>query len=283
MSAVIPLWREQVRAFRHTLRVLHNWESKHWLLVAMAFDYTAYLDASGTDKGQRSIAFAGALSTGREWLKFTHEWSAVLQRFRLPYFHMTEFVNSKGIFAGWSDDQRGSLLATLAPIISRRTMFAFGGALNSADYEAAVRNTGAEHPAGAAGFCLMACLEQIGRRFENSILPTSERIRVVFDWDDIGRRELQEAIVRSWDTALEKLGLMSRLGPPSFEQKTAALPLQAADVFAHQAFQHQRDDAASTGKVRYTMRYLLDHIDNDFRSLNREMIERILARSKAKS
>jgi hypothetical protein len=76
-------------------------------LFAMISSYSLYCDAAG-GKDHGFIVVAGYLSTYEKWLAFNREWNILLGTVDLPYFHMKEFAQSRGPFADWKDDERGS-------------------------------------------------------------------------------------------------------------------------------------------------------------------------------
>src|ERR1700722_12970222 len=95
-----------------------------------------YFDESGTHAGSRAVSVAGYLSTADRWLDFEKEWKQALNEYGLcpGYFHMTDFVARKGIYADWTDDERRDRLANLIDITNRHTLASVGFALPLRDY-----------------------------------------------------------------------------------------------------------------------------------------------------
>jgi hypothetical protein len=62
---------------------------------------TAYFDDTGSHAGSVVQGFLGFVSTLDQWIRFEHDWKAVLSQsqFDLDYFHMKEFRSGKGKFA----------------------------------------------------------------------------------------------------------------------------------------------------------------------------------------
>lgn len=61
-----------------------------------------------------------------KWASFLGGWRTVLAEYRVPYFHMKEFSQSKGPFAGWkgNETKRAKFLASLVEVI--RTTVDYG-------------------------------------------------------------------------------------------------------------------------------------------------------------
>jgi len=75
--------------------------------------FVAY-DASGSENDHDgTLVVVGLVAAERKWNRFEQEWQAVLDRFEVPYFHMTELnhrASGTGAYAKWKDDDQGLLL-----------------------------------------------------------------------------------------------------------------------------------------------------------------------------
>jgi hypothetical protein len=211
-------------------------------LSAIVVDYTAYLDASGTDAGQKVVGFSGFLSTARQWAKFSKRWVQALKGPpALEYFHMTEFLYRKGkVGAGWwTDEQRLKLIEKLVEAIWNYPMLAFGCTVSISDYEA-VFSVSERAPYGSPDvFCLPWCFKAVVDWLPKT-LSAEERVGFIFDQDDCSRM-LHAASTFHFVKSLPGMG---RLGAIQFADKRLHCPLQAADLLAHQEFQ-----AMKSGKV----------------------------------
>lgn len=67
--------------------------------------YTCYYDASGSEKDTRTLTACGVIASEKHWRTTEVAWKRVLGRFGVPYFHAQDFVQSKGPFAAWAQNQ----------------------------------------------------------------------------------------------------------------------------------------------------------------------------------
>ncbi len=236
-------WRSALHETIRVLRVAHGFaEGAKWTTY-MALDYTAYLDDSGTTKGLPSVAYAGYLSTARQWARFSKEWMNVCRTHGLSDpadFHASTFLNGKKVFGDWCADRRQALLDDLVRVIHRRTFLAFGCTVNVKDYEKAARANGFEIKGGAIGFCLFECANIVRDHMLSRRTVDLEEVAFVLDHEQ--RREKNERfrILGSWATAADALGVYPGVRSFTLGNRRKDIPLQAADLLAHQAFQHKR-------------------------------------------
>ena len=91
----------------------------------MFTSYTGYFDTRRHPDDQTVITAAGFVSTVKKWDRFDGEWNDILTNYGVPYFRMTEFVNSQGAFAqGWKGqtDTRRNFINELANKSFRTTL-----------------------------------------------------------------------------------------------------------------------------------------------------------------
>lgn len=86
--------------------------------------FTTYLDASRDDGGSGVHMLAGFISDPDKWAVFDTEWQGVLNYFKIPSFHMTDFESGYGVFREWErdDPRRVPLLRALLAVIDRNTV-----------------------------------------------------------------------------------------------------------------------------------------------------------------
>jgi hypothetical protein len=99
---------------------------------------TGYFDDSRTDG--LLLTLAGYVGGERHWEVFQEQWSAVLDRFEVPYFHMKEFGDPDGPYKKWlpaKDHQKeiASFFAALARAIGRSQLKGFGSVVRLKDLE----------------------------------------------------------------------------------------------------------------------------------------------------
>src|SRR3954466_11795718 len=80
----------------------------------------AYFDESGTHAASSVLCVAGYAFQKREARMMAREWSAVLRRYGVPFFHMADCAHGNDHFASLARQQRIDLAKSLIDIIKRR-------------------------------------------------------------------------------------------------------------------------------------------------------------------
>ena len=88
--------------------------------VIVFADETGTHDPTGKKPGSEMVGIAGYVGWADDWAKFCDEWKAVLDKFQIPFFHMSDFANlkhgpkdPKWPYRHLSSEQRDSLLFEL--------------------------------------------------------------------------------------------------------------------------------------------------------------------------
>jgi hypothetical protein len=69
-------------------------------------DYVAYFDTSGSETDTDSmLVTVGAISTVKKWERFDKRWLALMKKYGVRSFRLSDFENSSGDFAGWKGDE----------------------------------------------------------------------------------------------------------------------------------------------------------------------------------
>jgi hypothetical protein len=91
-----------------------------------------YLDESGEhdrrDGHLRRLALGGGIAPFASWEALSLEWSATLESFEIPMFHMADFEARAKPFFGWEGSRRRALLAQLLDIAIRHIPIFWGTA-----------------------------------------------------------------------------------------------------------------------------------------------------------
>lgn len=99
---------------------------------------TACFDAAGKteDKNTSVVLVAGFSSISRVWAEFEEKWSAVLDDFKLPYFHAGDFANFKTPFESFRDDEssRKVLVSRLLDVMRECGLRKFGSVVRRKDF-----------------------------------------------------------------------------------------------------------------------------------------------------
>ena len=81
-----------------------------------------YLDESGTHAESPVIVVAGVAATRPHWETFSLQWKALLDAWNIEFFHMADFENRQGLYAGWCDAQRHERLNALLTLIAKHVI-----------------------------------------------------------------------------------------------------------------------------------------------------------------
>jgi hypothetical protein len=90
---------------------------------------TAFFDESGHSASTRVVAIGGAISTPKRWGNLREKWTATLSKFNVKIFHMTDFENRQGEFAGWDEERKRALLGELFEAIKETPLILIGAAV----------------------------------------------------------------------------------------------------------------------------------------------------------
>ncbi len=154
--------------------------------------FTAYFDASGKPDRGGVLSIAGYVSDYRKWARFRIEWARILAGESVSSFHMTDFVSSRGEFAGWrgQTDRRRTFIEDLLVCAKRYTNKAFGGAVVLSDFDSVNRRYQLEEHAGQPyPLCAHYCVRLVRAwQAKNSI----KNVEFVFEQGDEPRGKLIE-------------------------------------------------------------------------------------------
>jgi len=239
-------------------------------------DFQVHLDDGGSIEDQPVIVFAGFRSTAREWAKFTKEWTMALAGPpRAEHLHMADLLAGKDIYEGWSEPDKAGLIERAVSVICRRTQFAVARAIYRDDYEAAVHEAGINLEQGPVLLCLMECVQAFLGHLPKG-LNQQERVAFVIDRGPKRSQNFQKRVMEAWSDFERFRPVDPRLGTVTFGNKQEILPLQAADLIAHQAFQLVRDRAKERGVFPGPLKPIFNHVPHDAARIRGVAIERFL-------
>lgn len=239
-----------------------GWEGA---LVALLTEVTAYVDESGTDKGNPHIVVAGLLSDAARWVQFSVRWAEILRQSGVPYSHMKEFAHNCGPFAKWKSDtkefesHRQKFLGSLCAAAKEFSVYSFGFVMKKADYEAYVPIELSDDMGGPYALLGRYCIVRIGVWADNQ--QHNEPVNLIFER---GQPEhtirVQHGIVQHHEEARKAY----RLGVLAFGDKynkehpeESILPLQAADLIAYELLKGWKNLTANRPRPpRYPLQQL---------------------------
>ena len=184
-----------------------------------------YMDESGTHAGSPVLTMAGYVFASDQARKFSRDWERELQRFGLPFAHMTDCANGQGDYKGMLIEQRVEVEKSLIRLIKLRTVFGFAVSVEADRYSDGVLTS--PFNLGAYTFCLANC------------------VILVDEWakENCPDARFSYFLESGHDDQSEAHNIMSQLNidprgerylAHTFVNKRAAPPLQAADMLAWQ-------------------------------------------------
>ena len=209
--------------------------------------FILYCDDSGTH-AQSEVAVAGAcIASTEQWAEFERNWEEINRREKFGVFHMTDFVARKQQFAlpEWQDeDKRARTLRALIGIINTRVRYAIAGVVEKSAYDDLVPDDlrgrlGKNHYTFAVRQCIAAV-----DRWRQSYGHT-EPVKYIFDRLPKGQGRTAEinSAFRIMESGGEDATARYGIEPQgwSFKDKTGAVQLQAADIWAYENLRYVRD------------------------------------------
>jgi hypothetical protein len=157
----------------------------------MITGYTSYFDASGHPDQQTVLTVGGFVSTVEKWKRFDKEWTAILKRYGVTAFHMTDFVAGWGEFSQFKNNSplRKVFIDELTACIKKNVNKAFRTSVYIEDYNALDRIFALEEAVGRPyALCGTSCLYANWLWARKKKLPKNccaisrmeTRIRVIF-------------------------------------------------------------------------------------------------------
>jgi hypothetical protein len=263
-------------------RLLFAGKGAHRHVAAMKM----YIDESGSS---RIFVVAGYLATIENWDVFDIRWTQALtdaehfERTPKPYgsmrvrpFHMTDFDNPENTYyKDWTKERKTALIINLLDIINNTVDCAFCCTLPLSLFEEMV-------PVGFRRdktFSYMTCLKPVFIKTLEAVLrfPLGERTPLVLDRND----EVSSMALHVMNFIVEKFPQYEDLiGPFVYDSKAKQLPLQAADILAHEVMRNRDNKMLRNGRVRKSYqrldkrRYItFDHDHGSMNQLTNELYE----------
>jgi len=212
--------------------------------VTVLADFQAAYDASGSENDRDGVlVVVGLVATEKKWEKFEIQWSDVLQRFDVPYFHMKELNHRHsgvGIYAKWKGDdiEPRKFLKALIKALKRGVNKTFCYGMLLKDYKQINQEFKLREGAGSPYVLTAAsCYDQVNdwmrRRYPNN------PIFHVFEKGDCGQRDFERLVKRHKRLVIP----LPKINPVTGEPW---LQFQAADLVAGA----YRDAAGKMGRVQ---------------------------------
>lgn len=201
----------------------------------------AFLDDSGTNGDDGVVVVAGFVGSERLWRNFEERWRKFLTDFEIRRFHVANYLSRNRPFESWTDDRFDRARKEICKIFYYSPPFGIGCGVRIGAFDD-WRHT-IEYPVHPDSyyFCLERCLRALIHGIAE--VPEDEGMQIFID-EDKGREKMgialsqwqQGRLRRSGDVMIDKERKIETLYASSFQ----VLPLQAADILAHGAFQEMR-------------------------------------------
>jgi hypothetical protein len=236
--------------------VICVWDSHH---------FTCYWDDSGTDPGTETVSksdrpillVGGYLAHVDEWLTFGREWKPIIQPImeRFPnvrYFHMVDFANRNYPYNKLTDDECEALLESLLELIHKHARLSIAWAINTDAYMEIIkaRNLLDKDIVRAFHICARKCMESVA--LWAHIGKHGGKILHIFDQGNSAWFSFEESCDQRMLDAFNILR-------PISQSKADILPLQAADILAHQ---RARALLISEGRTKPGRRLYMDQLSS---------------------
>jgi hypothetical protein len=193
---------------------------------------SAYFDESGTHSNSRVLTVAGYLSLESEWIQFSKEWRNILSEFNIDAFHMTDWVSHTRHFKKWTDDQRWECYRRLTDTINRYALLGVGTCLPLDRYELVFKAKGGRFPGVAYGMAATGCFLAVADMLRD--LGMDGKVTYIFGNGAQGKGKILQGFNANFKDRESRDEF--RLGSLSFMWIKEQLPLQAADILAHELY-----------------------------------------------
>jgi hypothetical protein len=203
---------------------------------------TAYFDDSGTHDNSDVVLWAGLFGNEHQWAHLDDLWAAKLLdpspgKAPIQTFHMYDCDQSIGEFAGWSRTASDLLALELGQIIIKCGIYGYAIAIWRNDYDELIQGDGRAFFGDAEGMCVRSCYVR-SLAWAREYAAYDPNMSFVFD-DRPHRRPDQQAVHAAFSH--DESGKKPDLAAIAFASAAKFRPLQAADLFAWEYYQHAKE------------------------------------------
>lgn len=202
-----------------------------WQALSEQGQVIGFLDESGHSSATEFLAVAAFVANEADWRAFDHLWHEALQQAQAPYLHMREFAHRVGAYAGWTEEQRRSLLGPCVRALNAIPAIAIGAAMSVADFESL--DSEARSALRDPFFC---CFQEVVRGVAlNAVFEAVDvQVSMVFSQQD----EFGPSARRLWSVMAETMDVGHRMQSLEFANMREMPALQAADLLAYELRHH---------------------------------------------
>jgi hypothetical protein len=239
---------------------------------------TAYFDDSGTHEDSNVVLVGGIVGTEWQLTSLERLWKPHIDRPlcgrkpQLRRFHATECYDSRNEFAGWSRTETDYFFHQLHDVLIASNIGAYGIEVSRRDWDELITGDVRGFLGDAETYAISQCFVCALNWARNTTFDP--QITFVFDNrpSEIQRRAqaISDAFTR-WSQNPEIVGC-------SFLSSFKIRPLQAADLFAWEVYQHAKE-IFDAGRLLMPSRYELNRLNANIsmrtQYANRESIQQI--------
>jgi hypothetical protein len=229
---------------------------------------TSYLDDSGTHDDAEIVLWAGLSANQFQWDALIDAWRKTLAapcpgKEPISRFHMTDCYNSRGEFAGWKRHETDYLASHFCDIIIKNGIYGYAFATSRKDWDQLITGDLRTLLGDSEGFCVRNCYVRITQwaREKANYDPS-----LAFVFDSRPHREAENSLLFS---IYKKFSEDNKEGPAlanlAFSSSKERLPLQAADLFAWEIYQHANDIVQKRAEPNKPIRSILERLANSQR------------------
>jgi hypothetical protein len=203
-----------------------------------------YIDESGTHSESPVLIMGGWVGRLGQWSDFDLRWNKLLKRSGLTYFHSKEMRHSKDEFKGWDGFRKFGFTQMAADVALKSLEFGFTISLNKKAYhEHYVNNHRPKKiPLDTQyGICFRHCLSIVPQMAKEAFKRNLD-IKFVLEAGHKNAGDAERIFDLVKNKGLkhpEEKKIVEMLGTITFGDKKEFPGLQAADVNAYAAFQHE--------------------------------------------
>jgi hypothetical protein len=212
---------------------------------------SCYYDDSGTHDDSDVVVWAGLFGNKYQWAALDDAWAEALKPTppncrSLTHFHMTRCYNGSGEFAGneqyerWPRPEREKLAKELRRIINANMMWGIAIGVDRKSWDRLVTGDRRRLWGDAEGWAIRTSINQ-GKDWAIARRDQSDRdLAMFFDNRRIGE---VSAVHKTWseNRPLNLLMYHPNMLPVGFSVMSKTRPIQAADLFAWEHYQHCKD------------------------------------------
>lgn len=225
MSNLIPAGR---------LADILNARDNPWEPLLM-IDARSYFDDSGTHRQSVVTIIGGYVATKTVWEQMEEPWRAVLNEFKdkgVHCFHAKDCLSQTGQFERLQGWECHYVYKQLTDILEKSKAQSIYTAVLTEDWEAITNINFKQVYQSAYDFCIDRIIHEVVNWSANNAGGSKVPIMIAI------QKEHEEETRRTFDSWARVKVISDKIGALAFEYPDSLIPLQAADMLAHEAYRH---------------------------------------------